>query len=141
MKQDIEKQKERDTFKGSVPYWAHRDTGFMRFFYQRDEEVKELMPDTHKKVVDASRGILNVDHYPYMDEGNFTVCTCPVRVKVNGEYDHPIFLAYCTWGKYSQMLYWSMDMIPLTNEEREQVWNDFVKDDEVYYEKSVNSML
>jgi hypothetical protein len=33
------------------------------------------------------------------------------------------------------MLYWPVDMIPLTNEERSQVWEDFVKDDEVYYNR------
>lgn len=130
-----------DTFKGPVPYWAHRDPDFMKFFYTRDRKVRELMPDVYRKIVDASRDILKVDHYEYMKEGNFTVHTCPVRVKTNEEYDHPIFLTYCTWGKHSQMLYWPMDMISLTNQEREQVWNDFVKDDEVYYEKSVISTL
>jgi hypothetical protein len=32
-----------------------------------------------------------------------------------------------------------MDMIPLTDKERSQVWEDFVKDDEVYYNRVRNS--
>jgi hypothetical protein len=39
------------------------------------------------------------------------------------------------------MLYWPMEMIPLTNEERGQVWEDFVKDDELYYNRVRTSNL
>jgi hypothetical protein len=70
-----------------------------------------------------------------MRDHNFRVYVCPVRVKEGDEYDHPILLTCCQWAESTQMLYWPMEMIPLTNEERGQVWEDFVKDDELYYNR------
>ena len=99
------------------------------------------MPDMHRRVVQASREILRVDHYDYMKEANFRVYVCPVRVKQEEEFDHPILLTCCQWAEFTQMLYWPMDMIPLTNEERGQVWEDFVKDDELYYNRVITSSL
>jgi hypothetical protein len=113
----------------------------MEFLYARDKRVQELMPDMHQRVVQASREILRVDHYEYMREGNFRVYVCPVRVKERDEYDHPILLTCCKWGEFTQMLYWPMDMIPLTNEERSQIWEDFVKDDKLYYNRMRTSSL
>jgi hypothetical protein len=107
----------------------------MEFLYARDKRVQELMPDMHQRVVQASREILRVDHYEYMRDHNFRVYVCPVRVKEGDEYDHPILLTCCQWAESTQMLYWPMEMIPLTNEERGQVWEDFVKDDELYYNR------
>jgi len=107
----------------------------MDFLYARDKRVQELMPDMHQRVVEASREALGADHYEYMWNHNFRVHVCPVRVKEGEEFDHPIILASCSWGTSTQMLYWPMDMIPLTNEERSQVWEYFVKNDKVYYNR------
>lgn len=125
------------TFKGPIPYWVDRNPAFMKFFYARDQEVFEKMPFMHKRVTKASREILKVDGYGYEGEESFRAYICPVRVKIKNEYTHPILLTYCEWGDFTQMLYWPMEMIPLSNEEREQVWKDFVKDDEVYYQKTM----
>jgi len=113
----------------------------MEFLYARDKRVQELMPEMHRKVVQASREVLRVDHYEYIRDHNFHVSVCPVRVKQGDEYDHPILLTACEWDGSIQMLYWPMEMIPLTNDERRQVWEDFVKDDEVYYNKVVTFIL
>lgn len=113
----------------------------MEFLYARDQRVQVLMPDMHRRVVQASREILRVDHYEYMRDHNFRVYVCPVRVKEGNEYDHPILLTCCKWAESTQMLYWPMDMIPLTNEERSQVWEDFVKEDELYYKRVRTSTL
>jgi hypothetical protein len=122
-------------FKGAIPYYPHRDPEFMEFLYARDRRIQEVMPDMHQRVVQASREVLKVDYRDYMKDHNFHVYVCPVRVKEGNEFDHPIILACCSWDTFTQMLYWPMDMIPLTNDERRQVWEDFVKDDEVYYNR------
>lgn len=134
---DIKETQDCIDFEGPVPYWADRDEEFMSFFYGRDSKVRELMPETHQKVVNASKGILRAESYSYMRDNNFSVYVCPVRVKTDQGYDHPILLTYCTWANSSQMLYWPMHMIPLSNDERRQVWEDFVKDDKVYYYRKV----
>jgi hypothetical protein len=120
-------------FKGAIPYWADRDSLFMGFLYARDQVVRESMPSMHERVTEASRQILKVDICHRVDD--FKAYLCPVKVKVEDEFTHPILLTYCKWEKFSAMLYWPMEMIPLTNLERRQVWQEFVKDDEVYYER------
>ena len=130
----------QDTFKGAIPYWADKDPVFMEFLYTRDQEVEDRMPSMHARVTKASREILRVDGYGY-DEGSFRAYICPVRVRIKDEDISPILLTYCKWDKVSQMLYWPLDMIPLTNEEKEEVCNNFINDDEVYYQRSVSHTL
>ena len=122
---------ERNMFKGKVPDRTVDNKEFSDFFFERAQRVEEEMPDMYLRVSNASREILRVDHYPGAED--FKVYIAPVKVKRGESIDHPILLTYCMWSRNKQMLYWPMDMIPLTNEERCSIWNDFVKDDEVYY--------
>lgn len=130
---------EESVFKGAIPYWADKDPLFMEFLHTRDQTVRGRMSSMHERVTKASREILKVDICGRVED--FRAYLCPVRVKVGNEFTEPIILTYCKWGKYSPFLYWPMDMIPLTNEERKQVWEDFVKDDEVYYQKRISHIL
>ncbi|KUK67445.1 MAG: hypothetical protein XD87_0120 [candidate division WS6 bacterium 36_33] len=113
----------------------------MEFLYARDKRVQELMPDMHRKVVQASRDILSVDRRPYIRDHNFHVSVCPVRVKQGDEFVHPILLTACEWDGSIQMLYWPMDMIPLITDDEGRQVEDFVKDDKVYYNRIVSPGL
>jgi hypothetical protein len=126
----LEKEK---VFKGAVPYWADKDPLFLDFLETRDLAVREYMSSMHERVTEASRQILKVDICHQVED--FKAYVCPVKVKLEEEFTHPIILAYCKWEKFSAMLHWPMEMIPLTNLERKQVWEEFVKDDEVYYQR------
>ncbi len=48
--------------------------------------------------------------------------------------DHPILLTYYSYTGFEGMLYWPLDMLPLSNEERHDIWHNFVVDDEFYYQ-------
>jgi hypothetical protein len=116
---------EESVFKGAIPYWADKDPLFMEFLYTRDQIVREKMPFMHQRVTKASREILKVDICEPVED--FRAYLCPVRVKVGNEFTEPIILTYCKWGQYSPFLYWPMNMIPLTNEERKQVLGGLLK--------------
>jgi len=127
--------------KGPIPYWADRDPEFMSFLYSRDERVREEMSSMHERVRVASMFAVRLGSYPGIEEDDFNVYICPVKVKERGVDKLPILLTYCKWGNITQMLYWPMDMIPLSNEERSQVWENFVKDDEIYYNRNYSNLL
>lgn len=114
----------------SIPSNPERDGEFMSFFYERAERVEEEIPDLYVRVSNLSRESLRMDHYPGGED--FKAYICPVKVMRFSNWDHPILLTYCTSSRFNMMLYWPMDMIPLTNEERYLVWENFVKDDTVY---------
>lgn len=120
-----------NSFRGKIPHIPLESEIFKNFFFQRAERVENEMSDMYYRVSNASRESLRVDHYPGGED--FKVFICPVKVIREKEMDHPLLLTYCVWSKGKTMLYWPMDMIPLTNEERHSIWYDFVKDDEFYY--------
>lgn len=105
---------------------------FERFFFQRAERFKEELSEAYWKVYDASRETLRIDHYEGRD--NFTVEVCPVKVMKGDVPDHPILLTYYSYTGFEGMLYWPLDMLPLSNEERHDIWHNFVVDDEFYYQ-------
>lgn len=120
-----------NSFKGEIPYIPLENEKFSEFFFERAQRIEEEMKDMYFRVSNKSRAILRMDIYP-KDE-KFKAYVCPVKVMRGKEMQHPMLLTYCMWRTHKQMLYWPMDMIPLTNEERCSIWNDFVKDDEGYY--------
>lgn len=121
---------EKEEILNPIPSNPERDEDFMEFLYERASKVEEEMPDMYMRVSNLSRETLRMDHYPGGQD--FKAYICPVKVKSLGEWSNPLLLTYCTSTRLNMMLYWPMDMIPLTNEERYLVWEEFVKGDEVY---------
>lgn len=121
---------EKEEILNPIPSNPERDEDFMEFLYERASKVEEEMPDMYMRVSNLSRETLRMDHYPSGQD--FKAYICPVKVKSLGEWSNPLLLTYCTSTRLNMMLYWPMDMIPLTNEERYLVWEEFVKGDEVY---------
>ncbi|OGC46689.1 hypothetical protein A3J98_00020 [candidate division WS6 bacterium RIFOXYC1_FULL_33_10] len=117
---------------GAISSSPQEDEHFMNFLYERASRVEEEMPDMNMKVSNASREILRMDHYPGGED--FKAYICPVKVMRGKNRDHPILLTYCTSTRLNMMLYWPMDMVRLTNDERCTIWNNFVKDDEFFYQ-------
>jgi hypothetical protein len=102
----------------------------MEFLYERASKFEQEMPDVYMRVSNLSKETLGMDNSPGGQD--FKAYICPVKVKSMGKWDHPLLLTYCTSSRLNMMLYWPMDMIPLTSEERYIVWENFVKDDTVY---------
>jgi hypothetical protein len=113
-----------------IPSTPEKDEDFMEFLYERATRVEQEMPDLYMKVSNLSRETLGMDDSP--NGQDFKAYICPVKVKSLGEWSHPLLLTYCTSTRLKTMLYWPMDMIPLTNEERYLVWEEFVKEDSMY---------
>jgi predicted phosphoadenosine phosphosulfate sulfurtransferase len=70
----------------------------------------------------------------YRDRDSFQVFICPVKAREGREDAHPVLLTYSTWGAYSQSLIWRMDMIPLSDSERSDIWYGVVENDSCYYQ-------
>lgn len=119
-------------YTGELPYTPLEDENFQELFFQRAARVREELPELYWKVYDASREILRIDHYPNRE--NFTVEVCPVKVMNGSEPDHPILLTYYSYTDFEGMLYWPLDMLPLSCEERHDIWHNFVVDDDFYYQ-------
>ena len=119
-------------YTGELPYTPLEDEDFREIFFQRAARFREELPDTYQKVYEASRETLRIDHYPSRE--NFTVEVCPVKVMRGDQSDHPILLTYYSYDGFQSMLYWPLDMLPLSNEERHAIWYDFVEYDDFYYQ-------
>ncbi len=113
-----------------IPSSPERDEEFMEFLYQRASKIEEEMPELYQRVSDASKETLGMVNSPGGQD--FKAYVCPVKVKSLGDWSHPLLLTYCTSTRLNMMLYWPMDMIPLTNEERYLIWENFVKEDTCY---------
>ena len=119
-------------YTGSLPYKPLEDENFREFFSQRAARVKEELPELYNKVYYASRDTLRIDHYP--GRKNFKIEVFPVKVMNGNKPDHPILLTYYSYDDFQSMLYWPLDMLPLSNDERYKIWHNFVVDDEFYYQ-------
>jgi len=124
----------KELLTGPIPNWIEKDENFMEFFYERASKIEEEMPAMYMRVSNASREVLRMDHYPGGED--FKAYICPVKVIRGGKEDYPILLTYCISTRLNMMLYWPMDKeeILLSNEERSLIWEEFVKDDEFFYQ-------
>lgn len=113
-----------------IPYRFLDDEQYSNFFFERAERIRTEMPQLHEKVSYASRCTLR----SYNGSDDFKAYVCPVKTKEGKRDGHPLLLTLCTWGETNQMLYWPEDMLPLSNEERHDIWYNFVIDDDVYYQ-------
>lgn len=115
-----------------VPKDFLKDPEFSEFFYARAARFKEEMEETYIKIREKSRIELRADYLPGNED--FDVWVCPIKAMFGNKPNHPFLLTYCSSSRTRAQLYWPEDMLTLSNEERRDIWYEFVKDDDWYFQ-------
>lgn len=127
----MEKQRE---LSGAIPSNFLDNEEFAEIFYDRALRIKKEMPKMYENVSTRSKELLGLEIYDGVKDVNIYVC--PFIVRYGDVQDHPRLITLCQWKcnttVRTQEFTWPMDMIPLSNEERHDIWENFVKNDMIY---------